>query len=229
MTDAAPAPASEAAANPWKRILPAVWMWVLLLAASGVAGMVARFMDNPSPWLLVAPELVALPIILVCGWSSRRGWSPMLRPGGFGSRQLGLAAIALVVSVAWMYAYFFILEMLGVEYFNMAEDFIRAGWPLWVAFASGSLAPAVVEEIAFRGVIQSTFEQVGNPREALLIQAGMFSFLHLSPVIFVSHFGFGIILGLLRLRSRSLYPSMLVHALWNAWVIWQDARVLGVL
>jgi membrane protease YdiL (CAAX protease family) len=61
----------------------------------------------------------------------------------------------------------------------------------------------------------------------VFIQAGMFAFLHLSPAVFASHFGFGVTLGFLRLRCRSLLPGMVVHALWNAFVFAQDLGAAG--
>lgn len=50
----------------------------------------------------------------------------------------------------------------------------------------------------------------------------MFSILHLSPIIFPSHFLMGLALGFLRMRSKSLYPGMLLHGGWNAWVVSQE-------
>lgn len=41
----------------------------------------------------------------------------------------------------------------------------------------------------------------------------------LLPANFISHFVIGLILGLVRTRSRSLYPGMIIHTLWNAIVI----------
>jgi membrane protease YdiL (CAAX protease family) len=56
-------------------------------------------------------------------------------------------------------------------------------------------------------------------REAWLVQAAFFSILHLSPVIFPTHFAMGLIFGWLRMRTDSLIPGMILHALWNAAII----------
>ncbi len=223
------ADAPEEPANPWRRIVPAIWLWVLLLAVNGVVGIYVRIAGTYSPSLLVVAELLGIPIVLLCGFRFRGSWAKLLRPGPLGARSLLFAAAALGVIFVWMTGYFFLANLLGVEALNEAEDFLGAGWPVWAMLGVGSLLPAVIEEVAFRGVIQAAFEEVGNAREAILIQAGMFAFLHLSPVIFVSHFGFGVVLGYLRLRSRSLLPGMLVHALWNAWVILGDVAKTGTM
>jgi len=82
-----------------------------------------------------------------------------------------------------------------------------------------SAMPAVFEELAFRGVIQTALESVLDRREAWLIQGALFSVLHLTPLSFPSHFLMGLCFGYLRTRSRSLYPGMLLHATWNALVL----------
>jgi membrane protease YdiL (CAAX protease family) len=79
-----------------------------------------------------------------------------------------------------------------------------------------ALAPAVFEEVAFRGIIFERLRRVLGEREGWLVQAAFFSVLHLSPVIFLTHFAMGLILGWLRIRARSLLPCMILHASWNA-------------
>ena len=106
----------------------------------------------------------------------------------------------------------------GVEFAGL----VQAGWPAWTGFVLVSVMPAIFEELAFRGVIQSSLERVFNARDAWLIQAALFSLLHLSPLVFPSHFAMGLAFGWIRMRSRSLYPAMLLHGAWNALVVFQE-------
>lgn len=98
----------------------------------------------------------------------------------------------------------------------MTLPFTKAHWPVWSIFALISVEPGIVEEIAFRGIIQTKLAEILSTREALLLQAALFSVLHLSPAIFVSHFVMGLLLGWVRLRSRHIYYGMILHAAWNA-------------
>src|SRR6185503_5812203 len=98
---------------------------------------------------------------------------------------------------------------------------------LWAMVLLTSVMPAIFEELAFRGVIQSSLERIFNARDAWLIQAALFSVLHLSPLAFPSHFLMGLVFGYMRMRSRSLYPGMLLHASWNALVVFQELPDLG--
>jgi membrane protease YdiL (CAAX protease family) len=58
-----------------------------------------------------------------------------------------------------------------------------------------------------------------SPDEVLLVQAALFSFLHFGVVIFLSHFVIGLVLGVLRRWTGSLYPGMAVHAAWNGVIV----------
>ena len=85
-----------------------------------------------------------------------------------------------------------------------------------------AVLPGVFEEIVFRGYVMARLEELLSPRETLVVQAALFSVLHLGVAIFPSHFGIGILLGLVRRRTGSLYPGMAVHVSWNALVVWSE-------
>jgi membrane protease YdiL (CAAX protease family) len=88
-----------------------------------------------------------------------------------------------------------------------------------------SLVPGVVEEVAFRGVLQTRLSKILTQKEALLLQAALFSVLHLSPAIFVSHFVMGLLLGWVRMKTGHIYYGMLLHMAWNALVLLQELKV----
>jgi membrane protease YdiL (CAAX protease family) len=130
-------------------------------------------------------------------------------------QMLGAAGACTAVLVG----YFALFETAGVPMLQLTEEYTEAHWPAWSMFVLISGMPALFEELAFRGVIHCTLERVLSKHEALIIQAALFSIVHLSPVIFLSHFLMGFYFGWLRNQTRSLYPSMLAHACWNAyWV-----------
>ena len=133
--------------------------------------------------------------------------------------ELVLASLGFTLVLS---AYFALLKYMGVPTVDFIRSYQKANWPVWSMFVLVSVVPAVVEELAFRGVIQSSLEQVGSGLEAWLIQAALFSVLHLSPIIFPSHFVMGLWFGWLRRRTQSLYPGMLMHGLWNAMVLIGD-------
>lgn len=204
----------------WEELKRIGWLFGLLLAMSLVFGLAWR--ASRSPWIDVGFALAdALIVVVALGLRRRKLlFLFQLRPTTL-RESLAQVAIA-VVFVALATAYFRLIEHLGVPMASATAAFRDAGWPLWSMLVLVSVMPAVFEELAFRGVIQSALERVFNARDAWLIQAALFSVLHLSPLMFPSHFLMGLCFGYMRRRSRSIYPGMLLHAAWNALVVFQE-------
>jgi len=204
----------------WGELKRVGWLFGLLLATSFVFGIAWR--SAHSPWLSVIASAVDAAIVLVAAGLRYRKllFLFQLRPSGLRDSVVLIAIAFLFVALAT--AYFWVIERLGVPMSSATATYTRAGWPLWSMLLLISAMPAVFEELAFRGVIQSTLERVLNARDAWLIQAALFSVLHLSPLMFPSHFLMGLCFGYMRRRSRSIYPGMLLHACWNALVVLQE-------
>ncbi|MFT3735008.1 MAG: CPBP family intramembrane metalloprotease [Rhodocyclaceae bacterium] len=73
------------------------------------------------------------------------------------------------------------------------------------------LAP-ILEEMLFRGIILRSFLQQYPARSALIASALLFGAAHLNPYQFVTASLMGYLSGWLYLRSRSLLPSIILHA-----------------
>jgi sodium transport system permease protein len=81
-----------------------------------------------------------------------------------------------------------------------------------------ALAPAVAEELVFRGVLARSLAR-HSAILAIVVSALAFSAYHVMPQQMVSTFPLGLALGILAIRSGSILPGMLVHFLNNAIVI----------
>lgn len=207
----------------WLWITPALWLWGLLLLINGIIGLSAHFLDISSPYYHLFIEVSAAVLIIVSCFKIGDQILPMLRGFGYrGSRLFELVAGLAFIAV-FMWIYLKVMSLIGLEKISYLSDFTKHGWPLWSALVLISIFPAVFEELAFRGCIMVRMEKVGSAFEALVIQAAMFSVLHMLPTAFISHFIIGLTLGIIRLRSQSLYPGMLVHAVWNAIVVLGEA------
>jgi uncharacterized protein len=196
------------------------WLFGLLLSTSFVFGIAWR--SERSPWPVVIMSAVDATIVLVAVGLSYRKLLFLFQLRAAALRDAAALVAIAVVFVGLASAYFWALERLGVPIFSSTATFTRAGWPPWTMYLLISVMPAVIEELAFRGVIQSSLERVLNARDAWLIQAALFSVLHLYPLMFVSHFLMGLCFGYMRRRSRSIYPGMLLHACWNALVVLKE-------
>lgn len=145
-------------------------------------------------------------------------WRPHWLDRRSSLRLLGAVTGAALV----VHGYFMLLQALGAPFVRYSDDFIAAGWPTWSIYVMVSVVPAVFEEIEFRGVIQGSFDQLFSAEQALVMQAVLFSAAHLSPLAFPSHFILGFTLGYVRNQTGSLYAGIVLHALWNAAVVFAE-------
>ncbi len=78
------------------------------------------------------------------------------------------------------------------------------------------LLPAVCEELLFRGVIQGSLLMRAREGTALFLQAFVFMLFHNDPSFLLPPFLAGLLLGLIRSRTRSLIPAIAAHMSLNA-------------
>ncbi len=214
----------------WQWISGPIWLWIIILAINGILGLAGRFSDISSPYNDVLVQVVLAVVIIGMCAASAEQLKPLLNH--FSYRGL-LSVFEIIGAVVFIYIfmslYLYLTTAIGFEQLTYLDDFYKHNWPLWSAFILICLLPGVMEELAFRGYIMSRLEKVGSAKEALILQAVMFSVLHMMPAIFISHFVIGLILGIIRLRSRSLYPGMIVHTGWNAIVLIEEIYRMGAI
>ncbi|MEX1276475.1 MAG: CPBP family intramembrane glutamic endopeptidase [Bacteroidota bacterium] len=78
-----------------------------------------------------------------------------------------------------------------------------------------AIVPSIVEELMFRGLIQTGLERVAQPIRAAVISGLIFGAFHFNPFALLPLMGLGVFFGLLRMRSRSLVIAMTIHFLNN--------------
>jgi sodium transport system permease protein len=90
----------------------------------------------------------------------------------------------------------------------------RAGYLLVLA-----LLPAVCKELAFRGFILSGLCRRFHPLTAVFLSAFLFALFQMNVFQFAPHFVFGVVLGLLVVRTGSVAPAMVLHFVYRALVL----------
>lgn len=196
----------------WGRFLLALLLWPLVasvvLAVTGADSVVAPLVAGAAVGIALLGLAWALPPAVPLG---PLRWQPLLR--------------------SWaVFAPAFVLLLLAYLWFMRAAGQAVAPQEGLVALASGSagarwamalsavvVAP-VVEEILFRGYLQSALAQFAGARVALVGSALAFGFAHglayAVPLTFV-----GLWLGWLRQRFGTLLTAMLGHALHNGLMV----------
>jgi membrane protease YdiL (CAAX protease family) len=130
-------------------------------------------------------------------------------------RAIGLSAAAVVVILVGAYV-LLALTRAGDEQNLTPEgwDGSRAG-QYAASFVAVVLIGPVVEELLYRGVGLSLLEPYG-PWVAVGVTALIFGLGHGLLLSLGAFVWFGIVVALVRLRTRSLYPAILVHSTFNA-------------
>jgi uncharacterized protein len=198
----------------WDALRVVGWLYGLLLFTSLVCG-IAYSIEPKGDFGFWMTAVDAFVIVGFAGYY-RIEIIPLLRPSTFNGHARKMLAIAAAIQFVALGGVFYLLERAGLPFERITDEMQRHDYSLWQLLALYSLAPAVLEEIAFRGVIYDRLRLVLGEREGWLVQAAFFSVVHLSPVIFATHFAMGLIFGWLRIRTGSLLPGMVLHAAWNA-------------
>jgi sodium transport system permease protein len=79
-----------------------------------------------------------------------------------------------------------------------------------------AVSPGICEELVFRGAFLGLLRRTGTARAAVLASSAMFALIHLNVFRLVPTFVLGLVLGAIVVRSGSLFPAMLFHAVYNA-------------
>lgn len=159
-------------------------------------------------------NLLVLAVLLVFFLARRRrplqevGLHPVpgrAAAGAVGAAPLLYAVITLALSLlptAWL------------------QDYSQASAPLsntgTLPFLSVALVAPVVEEVIFRGLIQSRLARALPGWPAVLLSALAFALCHGQPVWMGYAFLLGLVLGIMAWRAGSILPSVITHVVFNA-------------
>ncbi len=122
-------------------------------------------------------------------------------------------AVIVYFGISW------INMLLLEEDYNMFYDYM--GYEnsfLWAFIFVGVVAP-VFEELAFRGYLFNQLMNVTTSRVTIIATALIFALVHFSFISILWIFPFGIVLGYLRYKYRTLWLGMIVHFIHNFLVL----------
>jgi membrane protease YdiL (CAAX protease family) len=197
---------------------------VLRWLAFGLGGnlsVLARTSIEVFAFVATPPVLMALLLTTrpTAGLALRR---PTLRQAAVGLALAVLLLPPLAETTALILRQFPGLMQLMNEHHPLAEFLqgyhrdaakLAAAWPLLLVFVV--LLP-LCEELAFRGFILSGLQRRFSPWKAVMLSTFLFALYHMNVFQFIPAFLLGLVLGLLALRTRSIWPGVLLHALHNA-------------
>lgn len=148
---------------------------------------------------------------------SMRGFNPMLILWGF----VLILITGIVIEP--------LLELFPESFLKIVDQMgMHGGWSILMLVV---LAP-VMEEVLFRGILLESVRSKYNSGRAIVVSALMFGVIHFIPQQVVNAFVIGLILGFIYVRTDSLWPVIIIHALNNAmaYVVmqWSDGANITV-
>ena len=198
----------------WTRSPAAMHMTIFALLAA-LAYRTPEFGSHPFPLLNV---LLGYAVVVVCSRRLREsfGWfhTGSLEPG-VRRLILGTAAASLIALPIWF-------ALTDPEFTGLTAI---ADVPVWALPPTGLffvLVNAGVEEAAFRGVLLDSIHGAVGAIAALFVQAAVFGIAHYAhgvpdgPWGAVLSGGYGLMLGVIRLRSRGMLAPWIAHAITDA-------------
>ena len=198
---------------------PDVWTaffaFLSVLVISGTLGMAIWGYDNQEPTLLLS----SFALFVLTAFGLFRYWNdvkPLLVKSGFLSPVAWIGLLALAPLLLLNYGYHSMLSnFMEAEADDYSEIFsIAAGSIVFVC-----ILPAIVEEIAFRGIIQHRLESVVSPWIAITAASALFSVAHFSLYSAPYLAAVGFLLGWMKWKTGSLYPCMVAHFIHNYIVV----------
>ncbi len=148
------------------------------------------------------------------------GYRQLFNPSGISAAKAAgpLVLPVLLLSFGWL--------ILAIEITNLLQyvfPMSKGEYEVFVTLVSSGLASVIalcvvapfVEEMLFRGLFLRGFLRNYSPGRAILLSALIFGLTHLNVYQFVVAFIMGLLLGWLYYVTRSLWPSILAHAVNN--------------
>jgi uncharacterized protein len=198
----------------WRQVRIAAAFYVALLLELFVFAILTVADATVTPFVVL--DVMTLVTIIAFGWTVRR-------------QVLGLLDVPRMDTTAWLLLIFgtaaaWLLNegvlslargLPTVLEFNLFADLRQAGASPAAVLALTCVTPPILEELAFRGVLIERLRDAFGVEAAIVVVSVLFSILHLAVLSFVPFAGLAIVLGMLRIRTGSLWPAVAGHALFN--------------
>jgi membrane protease YdiL (CAAX protease family) len=199
-------------------VLPLFWTYFIVVLAAAIIGSAAFSKDRPDLRLFF--ESIA--ITLTTGFFAAFHWKsliPQFHRLGFNSRHAWIALALLFPALGLNFAWHKMITYIYPEATDSMDSLRQLHLSRLTMITLFCIFPAITEEIAFRGLVQHWLVSAIPPMRAVLIASALFMALHFSVLSAPYLLLVGMLLGWAKLKTGSLYPSMLIHFLHNFIVI----------
>ena len=133
----------------------------------------------------------------------------ILKLAGYILLSVSLAVVVNII-IDWLNK-----SMFGVEvYYYQAFEHLK--YAKLITILMIAVQPALFEELAFRGVIQSGLSKIIEQQQAIYLTAFLFAIIHMSFISLFWLIPFAILLSYVRNKENTLWYGILMHFFFNA-------------
>ena len=203
----------------------AVLCGIIILVLKFFVGMV---IESPTSWggfskqtIIVLIATVGTPAVLMAIILTRKPFKSLrLRKCSISMVLAGfLLALCFHPLITWITSVVIQLYPPSTDMAVMQQlmDNILSGSPgVWAIIAVIAIAPAIIEELAFRGFILSGMQSIGSNFKAIIFTSILFGVAHAVFQQTIITFFVGCVLGFIAVRTGSIFPCMAYHAVHNS-------------
>ena len=220
---------SKSKITSWAVILSFLVSWMAVLFIGGLAIfillMIAGVGEGPAfsiGSIVIGIILIPMTLLFIYVDGSLERTRELIR---FGTLKRGLT-VGLAVPVFAMIVDNILVLIYGVMFVAMfGEPSIpelpgSTSWEssrsaLVLSFISICILTPIYEELLFRGYILDSINRIHGKWPAILLSSLLFGLVHLDPYIIGMATIGGVIYGWIRIRTGSLIPGIVAHAMWN--------------
>lgn len=197
----------------WALVMSVLLIFIFFFLAA-LSQRVGLAIDS-SVALVFGTSVLLIPAWYFSIYKYRVAWADLgLR--GFHPRALGTGLGLLALSWLFIMVYGFILALFDQQIQpDIDLIFEDTTFPLILLFGGGVVAP-FVEELFFRGFVFPGLRNQWGWRKGAMVSAGLFALAHIVPTSYLPIFILGFIFAFLYQTSDSIWPSILMHMIFNS-------------
>ena len=193
------------------------------------------FRENFDIWLLIYMLTLALACIWPVAFIEKmcdfhpavfKKYKPTFNDGAIISSGMFIFILLAMVNSVFVS----LLSKVGINFPPQQLEPINSPLTLVLYFAFSTIVPAVCEELFIRGTVMNLLLPNGK-RFAVLASAFIFTMMHTQVQSFIPVFGAGVVLACVYLYTGSIYASMALHFINNAYsflMLYMQQRVNAI-
>jgi membrane protease YdiL (CAAX protease family) len=120
------------------------------------------------------------------------------------------SSVAVQFSMKWLNQTLFETD---TYYYYAFSDY---KYPMLFMLTVVAVAPAIFEELAYRGFVQGALLKLVEKRQAIFLSSFVFALIHLSVLSFVWLLPFALLLGYVRIKENTIWYGVFIHFAFNA-------------